>query len=71
MAIENKYGDIEVPGIPDDEPIFIFRAQDIFAGMILRGYQTMRFSAGDRSGAEDISLAIKRFESWPTKKIPD
>jgi len=71
MAIENKYGDIDVPGIPDNEPIFIFRAQDIFAGLILRDYQSMRRSAGDPHGADDISLAIKRFEAWGTKKIPD
>lgn len=71
MAIENKYGDVDIKGIPEDEPIFIFRAQDVFAALILRLYQTMRRSAGDHHGADDIGLAIRRFESWGTKKIPD
>jgi len=71
MAIENKYGDVNVPGIPENEPIFIFRAQDIFAGLILRMYQEFRRSSGDRKGADNISLAISRFDAWGTKKIPD
>jgi len=71
MAIENKYGDINIKGIPENEPIFVFRAQDVFGGLILRLYQLMRRSAGDPHGADDINLAIRRFETWKTKKIPD
>ncbi len=71
MANENKYGQINIQGIPDNEPIFVFRAQDALAGIVLKFYQELRRSAGDREGAESINLAIKRFEVWETKKLPD
>lgn len=71
MAIENKYGDVQVMGIPTDEPIFIFRAQDCFAGIILRLYQVMVRAAGRKEMAEKIDLSIARFDAWETKKIPD
>ena len=71
MARENKYGDVHVKGIPEDEPIFIFRAQDAFAGIILRMYQTLLLSAGRRDMADNMKLAVNRFDAWETKKIPD
>ena len=71
MAKDNKYGDIDIPAINEDEPVFILRGQDVLAPITIRFYQELRRSAGDREGAEDINLAIKRFEVWGTKKLPD
>ena len=71
MANENKYGQINIQGIPENEPIFVFRAQDALATIAIRFYQELRRSAGDREGAADIELAIKRFNTWGTKKLPD
>ncbi len=71
MAKENKYGFVDVDHIPDDEPIFIFRAQDALATIAIRFYQELRRSIGDKEGADDIELAIKRFNAWDTKKLPD
>ena len=31
MAIENKYGELVIDGIPVDEPVFLLRSQDATA----------------------------------------
>lgn len=31
MAVSEKYGQIDILGIPDDEPVFIIRAKDALA----------------------------------------
>ncbi len=31
MARDNKYGQIEIKGLPADEPVFVLRAQDALA----------------------------------------
>lgn len=77
MAQETKYGDIEVPGIPKDEPIFILRSQD---GVSL---DTIRFYAREASRqgcstefVEAVLVCASEFSDWqsahPSKvKIPD
>lgn len=74
MALEAKYGNehgrIDIEGIPADEPVFIFRAQDIFSHILLEMYAQLRFSAGDPDGAEKVRHSARRFAAWPTKKIP-
>jgi hypothetical protein len=70
MAKELKYGDIEIEGIPEDEPIFIFRAQDCFAHALLETYAQLRFSAGDKEGSDSVRHSARRFSAWPVKKIP-
>ncbi len=70
MAKDTKYGEINVPGIPANEPVVVFRARDAFAVAVLRQYQELRLSSGDREGAQDLELTIKQFEAWPEKRLP-
>ncbi len=70
MAKDAKYGDIAIDGIADDEPIFVLRARDVFAGALLTQYQELRRSAGDEIGAEALQLTINRFRAWPVKRLP-
>ena len=39
MAKDTKYNIVDVEGIPEDEPIFVLRAQDAFAVATLKFYQ--------------------------------
>ena len=71
MAKDRKYSDVDVEGIPEDEPIFVLRAQDVFAVATLKFYQGLRDSSGDLGGANDLDYTISMFRSWKPKKIPD
>jgi hypothetical protein len=73
MAIEGKYGRIDVPGIPDDEPIFIFRAQDRLAEKVVRSYAGL-LSLLHQDRKEMIAAVMEaadRMKQWPVKKTPD
>lgn len=83
MALEGKYGQINVPGIPEDEPIFILRAQDMAALQTLDGYadEAVECGASDEfafavSSRERQDSVFMRFQTWqethPDKvKTPD
>ena len=71
MAEDTKYGTVDIEEIPEWEPIFVLRAQDIFAVATIKFYQGLRDSAGDLGGANDLDHTIEVFRSWETKKIPD
>ena len=71
MAKDSKYNIVDVKGIPDDEPIFVLRAQDVFAVAVLKFYQGLRDSSGDLGGASDLDHTIAAFRFWNPKKIPD
>lgn len=77
MAHDAKYGDISVPGIPDDEPIFILRASDQCAPQTIRQYA----ANADRAGSPTEHHASARrqadaFDGWQEDhgsrvKVPD
>ena len=69
MAIEQKYGHIAVPGVPDNEPVFILRAQDMLAPEAI--YHYARRAVGDQVGWEKCCEVARMFSQWPTRKIPD
>ena len=73
MAIEGKYGKIttERGTIPDDEPVFLLRAQDKLASPTVRMYAAMRRASGDEEGAENCEAVARLMEAWPVKKQPD
>lgn len=65
MAHETKYGQIEVPGVPADEPVFVFRARDVHALDVLKFYKGRCTDGG--SPAEHLSgiqQAIDRVAGW-------
>lgn len=77
MARDGKYGDISIPGIPDDEPIFILRGQDKAASTTIDDYGVNAEDAGaTREFVVGLREAFDRFEQWandnPDKmKTPD
>lgn len=71
MAQDVKYGEIFIDRITDpDEPIVVFRAQDILATHPLRVYRDLMLAIGNKEGVENIELSIKRFEAWQDRRLP-
>jgi hypothetical protein len=58
--------------VPDEEPLFILRGQDLLAPEIVRAWADAAERAGVRSGkiAGARNLA-KEMERWPRRKLPD
>ena len=80
MARDGKYGDIEIPGIPDDEPIFVLRAQDVLAIPTLVRYENFRINVENDTPTQewlaDLEAQIERFGEWAKQhadkmKVPD
>lgn len=75
MAIEQKYGPLDILGIPDDEPVFILRAQDCTSLVVLDAY----IAEGIRRGSptdhlQDVVIARLGFAVWQAEnetKVPD
>ncbi len=77
MAVDNKYGEIEIEGIPADEPVFVLRAQDRLSTPILIRYQNMA-TVGECSDEfiKGIDQAFSNFADWQIEnkdkvKTPD
>jgi hypothetical protein len=71
MAISTKYGKINISKIPDNEPVFILRAQDRLAEHAIEMYRSLAASHGS-AVAEKIHADIENFRSWSgSKKLPD
>lgn len=68
------YNRIQDPAglIPDDEPVFLLRAQDMHAAETLRWYAS---EVADVGGDADVITATleqaDRMDAWPVKKAPD
>lgn len=80
VATDNKYGQIDVPGIPEDEPIFILRAQDVLAIATISRYKNLRLTAEEdppsSEWVNDLDHVGEEFFAWaqanPDKiKLPD
>ena len=73
MARETKYGRVttEKKAIPEDEPVFLLRAQDQFAAETVLFYADLRRRAGDEEGARQIHKVADEMRAWPVKKLPD
>lgn len=65
MAQDSKYGFIDVPGIPDDEPIFIIRAQDKSAPQVINQYaETAIVNGSPSSHAAECRLVSANMREW-------
>ena len=77
MATDLKYGQVPLVGIPDDEPIFIIRAQDKASVGAIQDY----FANAEVVGVDDDFLVrerdvTQRFRDWQETnadrvKVPD
>ena len=71
MAVSGKYGKISIPGIGEDEPVFILRAQDKLAEYAITMYQALASSHGSPVTG-GIQSQIDSFLKWNgPKKLPD
>ncbi len=71
MAVSGKYGDVDIPSIRADEPVFILRGQDILAETAIVMYQALAESHG-AAVAKDLGKEIEHFRKWEGKKrLPD
>jgi hypothetical protein len=77
MAIDAKYGLIDIPGVPDDMPCFILLAKDKHAVPTLARYRN--FMATIEEGTdhqptpeymEALDAEVARFAEWRTEN-PD
>ncbi len=58
--------------IPDDEPVFLIRGQDVAAGDAVRDYAERARAAGCGQDLIDACLAhAERMDAWPKKKTAD
>ena len=71
MAQDVKYGEVKIDRIHDEnEPVVVFRAQDVLASHALRAYRDLMVSIGNKEGVASIELSIKRFEAWNYRRLP-
>jgi len=70
MAVDNKYGQIHIERIKEDEPIFIFRASDVMSTYPLAVYRDLMGCIGNTEGKDSVDLAIKRFQAWQYRRLP-
>lgn len=71
MAVSKKYGKIDIQGVPDNEPVFVIRAQDTLGIPVIIEYLRQRMNLGcyvDRAEFADI---VKSFADYSPKKLPD
>lgn len=64
--------------IPEDEPVFLMRAQDRFAALAILYYADVVAAEAERTHdhrlrrhAEQARAHAHRMEAWPTRKTPD
>ena len=58
--------------IPDDEPVFFLRAQDMVAPATVRVWADLAAGRGaDPEMVANARLQADAMEAWATKKVPD
>jgi len=70
----NDYSRIQDPEglIPQDEPVFLLRAQDIAASFAVRSWaQRLDQLGGDQKMVRAALGVAQEMEDWPVKKMPE
>ena len=58
--------------VPEREPVFILRAQDVLAPIAVRHYADLVYATtGSLAVAEEIRHVATLMAAYPTKKLPD
>jgi len=71
MALSEKYGRVKVPGLEEDEPVFIIRAQDKLGEPAIQMYRLLAEAHGCTVG-KGIEKVIGDFRRWSgDRKLPD
>ena len=70
MAVCMKYGKIALPNVPHREPVFIMRAQDIFAEKYVKMYaEEVLQRTGDIANYKKILLSAQTFNYGQQRKF--
>lgn len=75
--LSGKYKDFHIEKvdgtpIPDDEPVFILRAQDVLAPIAIHYYARIFYGAvGDYHHASEIHAFAQAMTAWEPRKMPD
>jgi len=69
-GVDSKYGPLHIPAVPQNEPVFVLRAQDAHAVYLLFEYQRL-VGSHNKEMEERMDLVIARFKAWSPKKLPD
>lgn len=71
MAVSGKYGNVSIPHVGNDEPVFILRAQDRLALPAIEMYKLLAETNG-ADVASHLDSQIEAFRQWKGKrKNPD
>jgi len=67
------YNRIQDPAglIPEDEPVFLLRAQDKLAWHVVKIYAFCAELLGQHELADLVREHARRMKEWPVKKVPD
>lgn len=58
--------------IPEDEPVFLFRAQDRLSATVVAFYvHLLREAKADPALVAMAEGWVERMKSWPVQKLPD
>lgn len=72
MTQASTIQDMTPDSIPDEEPIFVIRGQDLVGGAAVRAWVDLARAAGARSDILERAMIHSRvMDAWPHKKIPD
>jgi hypothetical protein len=76
MARAGKYGQVEIEGIPEDEPVFIIRARDRLSVAALDAYAELANIGGEveEEFLDQIDGVTGDFKIWQRQnetKVPD
>jgi hypothetical protein len=77
MAFDRKYGTIPIEGIPDDEPVIVFRAQDqTTPNVIVAAIKLAVMAGADLGHVASLLRAKVEIERWQQTsagrtKVPD
>ncbi len=70
----DDYDRIQDPAklIPDDEPVFLLRGQDILAPLVLDYYASLVAGmGGDQQIVTKTTLQAHKMRQWPRRRMPD
>ncbi len=74
MAQDLKYGKLDIPGIGEDEPVFVIRGRDVLALPAIESYSLMAEEAGVDTdildGLDAASEAIYDWQQGNGKRLP-
>lgn len=78
MAIDHKYGEFEIPGVPADMPVFVLLAKDVTALETIGDYKDINLDRGnqDPQWHSDLDSVLLSFSNYAitkieTMKVPD